>query len=63
MKQIARHWDNPLFPYEGNDSRVDAAIDEAYRCLQSNIIPAPEKTCDYCRYWEGVRTSLEKVLL
>lgn len=56
------HFNIDLLPYEGSDSWVEEAVNKAYRCLQTNIVPTPEKTCDYCQYWEGVRKCLEKAL-
>lgn len=51
-----------LLPYEGNDLWVEETIREAYGCLQGRIIPALEESCDYCRYYEGVKNSLERIL-
>lgn len=39
-----------LLPYQGDDSWVEFTVDEAYKCLQANIIPEAEKSCDYCQY-------------
>lgn len=51
-------FDVSLLPYHGNDSWVEAAVMEAYQCLQSNVIPSGEDSCDYCQYWEGVKNHI-----
>jgi hypothetical protein len=51
-----------LLPYVGNDSWVEPAINDAYKCLQKDIIPALEESCDYCLYWNSVKNSLERIL-
>lgn len=56
------HFEVSLLNYEGDDSWVDEAINEAYKCLQAAAIPAAEESCNHCRYLEGVR-KIEKELL
>jgi hypothetical protein len=53
-------FDVSVLPYHGDDSWVEAAISEAYKCLNTNRIPEIGEGCDYCTYWEGVRKCLER---
>ncbi len=55
-------FDVSLLPYVGDDSWVENSIIEAYKCLQSDVIPPISESCDYCQYWEGVRRCLERIL-
>jgi len=48
--------------YKGDDSWVEKIIEDAYECLKSNQIPEVSEGCDYCKYWEGVRKCIEKIL-
>ena len=48
------HFDVSLLPYAGDDSWVEGAIMQAYKCLQSTEIPPLTESCDYCQYWNGV---------
>jgi len=49
------HFDVLLLPYKGNDSWVEPAVLEAYKCLQLEVIPEAEASCDYCQYWKAVK--------
>jgi hypothetical protein len=40
-----------LIAYEGDDSWVDAAVDMALACLESESIPTSGQDCDNCRYY------------
>lgn len=48
------HFSASVIPYNGNDCWVEPAIMQAYECLQSNIIPASNESCEYCQYWQAV---------
>ncbi len=52
-------FDVTLIAYEGDDSWVEKAIKDAYKCLQVNTIPKSGQDCDYCAYKEAVK-ELEK---
>ncbi len=43
-------FDIKLIPYTGDDSWVETALMNAYRCLVSDQIPQLSTTCDYCQY-------------
>lgn len=43
-----------LLPYEGNDSWVEKAICDAYKCLTSSTIPNSFPECDFCNYTKAV---------
>ncbi|MDO8489964.1 MAG: PD-(D/E)XK nuclease family protein [bacterium] len=43
-------FDVKLIPYTGDDSWVEGALFDAYRCLLSDRIPESSPECDYCRY-------------
>ena len=40
-----------LIPYDGDDSWVGKAIDDAIACLNSSEIPEPADDCDPCRFY------------
>lgn len=48
------NFDMWLIPYEGNDSWVEETIVDAFKCLQSEKIPASNLFCDYCKYVSAV---------
>lgn len=43
-----------LVPYTGSDSWVEKTLREIKGCLESENLPEPTPTCDYCRYRETV---------
>ncbi len=43
-------FDVHLIEHEGNDSWVEGALKRAKACLDSDDIPAPNESCDYCTY-------------
>jgi len=47
-------FDVTVIPYEGDDSWVESAILNAYKCLQSSDIPAPAQDCNFCTYRQAV---------
>ena len=47
-------FDITLIGYEGNDDWVEKTIFDAHRCLNADVIPEANVTCDYCRYTEAV---------
>jgi len=52
-------FDITLIPYTGNDSWVEGKIKEAYECLMSEKLPAPDSDCDYCTYRKVVMDVLD----
>ncbi len=40
-----------LIPYEGDDSWVEATINDIYKCLNLKSPPKPGQDCDYCAYF------------
>ena len=44
-------FDLTLIAHKGNDSWVEKAVIDAYKCLNSNQIPESPSDCDYCRYF------------
>ena len=53
-------FDVSMLPYKGDDSWVEEAISEAYKCLNLNQIPGAADGCDYCTYWEAVSKCVQK---
>ena len=53
-------FDIKLIPYKGNDSWVEEAIDQAYKCLNTNKIPPAEADCEYCNYVSSVLENIRK---
>lgn len=47
-------FDIKLIPYSGDDSWVDAAVEQAHQCLLSDIIPLHKDDCDLCKYFFSV---------
>jgi len=43
-----------IIPYDGNDSWVEQAINEAHKCLMGSSIPASGSECDFCLYRKTV---------
>lgn len=43
-------FDVELLPYVGDDGWVEDAILKAHRCLLSDTLPRPSKTCEWCAY-------------
>ena len=39
-----------ILPYNGDDSWVEKTVNEAYKCLNSDSMPASLPDCDYCNY-------------
>ena len=50
-------FDVKLIPYKGDDSWVEGAILDAYRCLNSGVIPAADENCEYCAYVQAASTA------
>lgn len=48
-------FDVTLIPYQGDDSWVEKAIIDAYKCLLGDSMPEANPDCDYCRYFEARR--------
>ena len=48
-------FDIKLIPYDGDDSWIEAVVQDLYKCLQSNELPASGEECDFCAYREAVR--------
>lgn len=43
-------FDISMIPYTGNADWVQASVVAAYRCLESDQVPAKSADCDYCQY-------------
>ncbi|ACL72851.1 conserved hypothetical protein [Thioalkalivibrio sulfidiphilus HL-EbGr7] len=43
-------FETTLIPYEGDDSWVGQAVDEAIECLEQDLVPDAGSECDVCRY-------------
>lgn len=52
-------FDVTIIPYEGNDSWVEPALQEAKKCLSEEALPAAGKECDFCLYRKSVQEALE----
>jgi hypothetical protein len=52
-KQLA--FDVSVLAYHGDDSWVEEAVLNSYRCLQSEAIPAFSESCDYCLYLKAAQ--------
>ena len=48
-------FDVTLIPYEGDDSWVEKALQDAHKCLNSDKVPQESDGCDYCAYREAVK--------
>ncbi|TSC73999.1 MAG: Uncharacterized protein G01um101444_407, partial [Parcubacteria group bacterium Gr01-1014_44] len=48
-------FDISVLPYEGDDSWVESAIDQAHKCLRADSPPASAKDCDFCQYRAAVK--------
>ncbi|MBL7170803.1 MAG: hypothetical protein ISS46_02270, partial [Candidatus Omnitrophica bacterium] len=51
-------FDITLIPYEGNSDWIEGTIQDIYKCLNSDSIPASGEDCDFCAY----RDAAEEVL-
>lgn len=49
-----------IIPHIGNDSWVPLTLLEIKECLESNTIPGPSPTCDYCDYKKNSVLAVEK---
>ena len=49
-------FDIKIIPYEGDDSWVEGAIVEAYKCLNGDKIPEAGADCDYCKYIRAINS-------
>lgn len=47
-------FDIKIIPYEGDDSWIEGAIGDIYKCLQANTIPVSNPECDHCNYRAAV---------
>ena len=39
-----------IIPYEGKDAWIEPKLQEIKQCLDSEIIPPPSSTCEFCQY-------------
>ncbi len=46
-----------LIPYEANDAWVEETIHDIHKCLLSHNIPDLEEECDYCQYYDALRSA------
>lgn len=49
-----------LLPYEGNDLWIENILFDIKNCLINNVIPELAADCDYCKYWNAVKTHIDK---
>ena len=49
-----------LLPYEGSDMWVENVLFDIKKCLASNILPDSSSGCDYCRYYEAMKSHISK---
>lgn len=49
-------FDITLIPYHGEDNWVENVVTEAHKCLQSDTYPESGEDCDYCMYYQAVRS-------
>ena len=54
-------FDIHVFPYDGDDARVEPAISAPHASLKSNEIPPPSEDCDHCAYVNAVQGHLAGV--
>jgi len=47
-------FDVKVLPYTGDDSWVDGAINDLYKCLKSSKVPKSGEDCDFCTYRDAV---------
>lgn len=52
-------FDVKIIPYEGNDSWVEGALQQAKECLMQETLPSAERECDFCTYRKAVQDALE----
>ncbi len=52
-------FDIKIIPYDGDDSWVEGAIVDLHACLNSDTVPKPSATCDYCTYRNHANKVLE----
>jgi len=45
-----------LIPYKGNDDWVETTIYNAYKCIVNSDVPVLQEGCDYCRYFDALRS-------
>ncbi len=51
-------FDIKIIPYEGDDSWVEKTIKNLHACLNSDEVPKPTPTCDYCTYRDHANKAL-----
>ncbi|MCI0680040.1 PD-(D/E)XK nuclease family protein [bacterium] len=52
-------FDITLIPYTGLDTWVPKTLNDIRACLESEKIPIPNDTCDYCRYRKAVKDKIK----
>lgn len=49
-------FDVKIIPYEGDDSWISKALIDARKCLDASQTPVAGKGCDYCAYFDAVKS-------
>lgn len=50
-----------ILPYAGNDSWVAEALESAKKCLDKDILPRPERDCEYCIYRASTEDAIREM--
>ena len=53
-------FDISVIPYTGNDEWVEETIEDAHKCLMSEVVPPASRTCDFCTYRNAVRLVVQE---
>ena len=53
-------FDISVIPYTGNDEWVDETVEDAHKCLMSEVVPPASRTCDFCTYRNAVRLAVQE---
>jgi hypothetical protein len=48
-----------VLPYTGDDSWIEPTLIQIRTCLESNVFPHPNLSCDFCNYWATVKKHLD----
>ncbi|MBL7045541.1 MAG: PD-(D/E)XK nuclease family protein [Parcubacteria group bacterium] len=56
-------FDIKVLPYTGSDEWVEPKLFEIKECLESDAIPKPSSTCEYCPYREVAGKKLQRLFL
>ena len=53
-------FDISVIPYTGNDEWIEETIEDAHKCLMSEVGPPANRTCDFCTYRNAVRLAVQE---